>query len=183
MCITGRDPGFLVPNWSSANSYPCNTYFASASKEQALRSSWTALRPPLFLPLSPPPSIDILSMTHHQVSPLFRLLTPLLQTIRSSITTTSTPALRQHALSTPFPRHFSMTSPMLAGGSGGRNNAKPKKDPRITLIRYHLQHPKTPRPLRFSRMRALRHWTIHRAWMLFRRKKAAAEALELQRYG
>jgi large subunit ribosomal protein L40 len=30
-------------------------------------------------------------------------------------------------------------------------------------------------------MRALRHWTIHRAWQLFRRKKLGAEELELQR--
>ena len=52
---------------------------------------------------------------------------------------------------------------------------------RLTLIRYHMQHPKTPRPLRFSRMRALRHWTIHRAWMLFRRQKMEQEELELQR--
>ena len=122
-------------------------------------------------------------MAHHHMSPLFRLLTPLLQSIRSSTTTASISALRQHLPSPPSTRHMSMTSPMLAGGSGGRNKGKPKTDPRITLIRYHLQHPKTPRPLRFSRMRALRHWTIHRAWMLFRRKKAAAEELELQRYG
>ena len=127
-------------------------------------------------------TIDLLTMAHHHMSPLFRLLTPLLQSIRSSTSTALTSTLRQHALSTPSTRHISTTSPMFAGGSGGQNKGKPKKDPRITLIRYHLQHPKTPRPLRFSRMRALRHWTIHRAWMLFRRKKAAAEELELQRY-
>lgn len=121
-------------------------------------------------------------MAHHYMSPLFRLLTPLLQSIRLS-TPTSASSFKQHALSTPSTRHISTSSPMLALGSGGRNKGRPKKDPRITLIRYHLQHPKTPRPLRFSRMRALRHWTIHRAWMLFRRKKAAAEELELQRYG
>lgn len=61
-----------------------------------------------------------------------------------------------------------------------RQNKK-VKDMRLTLIRYHMQHPKTPRPLRFSRMRALRHWTIHRAWMLFRRQKMEQEELELQR--
>lgn len=122
-------------------------------------------------------TIDLLTMAHHHMSPLFRLLIPLLQSIRSSTST-----LRHHALSTPSTRHISTTSPTFAGGSGGQSKGKPKKDPRITLIRYHLQHPKTPRPLRFSRMRALRHWTIHRAWMLFRRKKAAAEELELQRY-
>jgi large subunit ribosomal protein L40 len=49
------------------------------------------------------------------------------------------------------------------------------------LIRYFLHHPKTPRPLRFSRLRALRHWTIHRAWQLERRQRAAAEQGELER--
>ncbi|KAL0265049.1 hypothetical protein SLS55_001006 [Diplodia seriata] len=48
-------------------------------------------------------------------------------------------------------------------------------------IRYHLFHPLTPRPLRFSRLRALRHWTIHRAWMLFKRKVRREQELELER--
>lgn len=48
-------------------------------------------------------------------------------------------------------------------------------------IRYHLTHQKTPRPLRFSRLRFLRHWTIHRAWQLFRAKQRTAQELELER--
>ena len=48
-------------------------------------------------------------------------------------------------------------------------------------IRYHLSHPLTPRPLHFSRNRYLRHWTIHRAWMLFLRKRRWAEERELER--
>ncbi|KAM0703187.1 hypothetical protein Q7P35_009125 [Cladosporium inversicolor] len=56
-----------------------------------------------------------------------------------------------------------------------------KKDPRITQIRYHLQHPLTPRPLRFSRNRALRHWTIHRAWQLYQAKQREQHQLELER--
>jgi hypothetical protein len=31
-------------------------------------------------------------------------------------------------------------------------------------------------------MRALRHWTIHRAWMLARRKKLDSEERELERF-
>lgn len=38
-----------------------------------------------------------------------------------------------------------------------------------------------PRPLRFSRTRALRHWTIHRAWQLHRANVKAARQLELER--
>jgi hypothetical protein len=51
------------------------------------------------------------------------------------------------------------------------------------LIRYHLYHPTTlmPRPLRFSRNRALRHWTIHRAWQLYRAKVKKNRELELER--
>lgn len=100
-------------------------------------------------------------------TPLFRLLTPFLQTFRSM----SSSPLRQTT------RSFSSTPQLSA-----KRFERPKKDPRITLIRYHLQHPKTPRPLRLSRMRALRHWTIHRAWMLTRRRKFRTEELELQRF-
>lgn len=49
------------------------------------------------------------------------------------------------------------------------------------LIRYFLYHPLTPRPLRFSRTRYLRHWTIHRAWQLYKAKQRRARELELQR--
>ncbi|ATZ55013.1 hypothetical protein BCIN_11g03210 [Botrytis cinerea B05.10] len=100
-------------------------------------------------------------------SPLFRLLTPLLQSFRSTFpSTTSTAPLRT----------FTSTPTMH------KKNPNSKTDPRVTLIRYHLQHPKTPRPLRFSRTRALRHWTIHRAWMILRRKQRIEEESELYRF-
>ena len=54
-------------------------------------------------------------------------------------------------------------------------------DKSIALIRYHLQHPLTPRPLRFSRQRALRHWTIHRAWRLYQTKLRLSRELELEK--
>ncbi|GLI73258.1 hypothetical protein PoHVEF18_001473 [Penicillium ochrochloron] len=63
----------------------------------------------------------------------------------------------------------------------GRKNRGPNVDKRITLIRYFLYHPLTPRPLRFSRNRYLRHWTIHRAWQLFQAKQRRAQELELER--
>ncbi|KAL1589099.1 hypothetical protein WHR41_02102 [Cladosporium halotolerans] len=59
--------------------------------------------------------------------------------------------------------------------------AGPKKDARITQIRYHLQHPLTPRPLRFSRNRALRHWTIHRAWQLYQFKLRNKQQSDLEK--
>ncbi|KAI9815323.1 MAG: hypothetical protein M1827_002803 [Pycnora praestabilis] len=62
-----------------------------------------------------------------------------------------------------------------------RKDARQKKDMRITLIRYHLSHPITPRPLRLSRLRSLRHWTIHRAYLLHRRQQITAQQLDLER--
>ncbi|KAK5208894.1 hypothetical protein LTR20_010685 [Exophiala xenobiotica] len=53
----------------------------------------------------------------------------------------------------------------------------------MALIRFFLYHPTTltPRPLRFSRNRYLRHWTIHRAWQLYRSKVRQQRELELER--
>ncbi|KAF1983681.1 hypothetical protein K402DRAFT_337988, partial [Aulographum hederae CBS 113979] len=48
-------------------------------------------------------------------------------------------------------------------------------------IRYFLHHPRVPRPLRFSRTRALRHWTIHRAWQLHLRQERFRLESVLQR--
>ncbi|EDN02242.1 predicted protein [Histoplasma mississippiense (nom. inval.)] len=74
-----------------------------------------------------------------------------------------------------FSRPFS-AGPVLSARKG-----KKVIDKRVTLIRYFLYHPLTPRPLRFSRNRYLRHWTIHRAWQLYCAKKREARQLELER--
>ncbi|KAJ5577217.1 Ribosomal protein L28/L40 mitochondrial [Penicillium sp. DV-2018c] len=71
---------------------------------------------------------------------------------------------------------FSTTSAMAA-----RKRTGPTVDKRITLIRYFLHHPLTPRPLRFSRNRYLRHWTIHRAWQLFKAQQRRKHELEMMR--
>ncbi|KAL2796892.1 hypothetical protein BJX66DRAFT_125741 [Aspergillus keveii] len=70
---------------------------------------------------------------------------------------------------------FSTSSPLL------KQKGRTYVDKRITLIRYFLHHPLTPRPLRFSRGRYLRHWTIHRAWQLYQANRRRAKQLELQR--
>ncbi|KAL4885058.1 hypothetical protein BJY04DRAFT_158769 [Aspergillus karnatakaensis] len=69
---------------------------------------------------------------------------------------------------------FSTTSPLMKKMRG-------RVDRRITMIRYFMYHPLTPRPLRFSRTRFLRHWTIHRAWQLYKNQRRQAHQLELQR--
>ncbi|KAH7045180.1 hypothetical protein B0J12DRAFT_577366 [Macrophomina phaseolina] len=106
--------------------------------------------------------------------PVFR---PLIQRPTSALT-----ALRGHALPSAQPSPASHATPFSTTAAlSAKKNQGPKKDGRITQIRYHLFHPQTPRPLRFSRLRALRHWTIHRAWMLFKRKQRRASELELER--
>ncbi|KAF2210763.1 hypothetical protein CERZMDRAFT_69335 [Cercospora zeae-maydis SCOH1-5] len=62
-----------------------------------------------------------------------------------------------------------------------KKKGQQKRDVRITAIRYFLHHPLTPRPLRFSRTRFLRHWTIHRAWQRYQDKLRHDRQLELER--
>ncbi|KAL6711267.1 hypothetical protein ACN47E_005798 [Coniothyrium glycines] len=96
--------------------------------------------------------------------------------------TKRTPSLFQRTPQCLQQKTPASTSPF---SSTTRQQQRSKKgsgqDPRITNIRYHLSHPLTPRPLHFSRNRYLRHWTIHRAWLLFLRKRRWAEERELER--
>ncbi|KAK8054154.1 hypothetical protein PG996_013455 [Apiospora saccharicola] len=86
---------------------------------------------------------------------------------------------------TPQRRSFSFTSaaPAKADKSSKKKRKKGKgdePDPRIQNLK--LSNPrKVPAPLRFARNRALRHWTIHRAWLLFQRKEREREEKELAR--
>ncbi|BCR85547.1 mitochondrial 54S ribosomal protein mL40 [Aspergillus chevalieri] len=75
-------------------------------------------------------------------------------------------------------RTFSTTSALAKRKAG---TVPPQVNKRITMIRYFLWHPLTPRPLRFSRNRYLRHWTIHRAWQLYQAQQRRAHHLELER--
>ncbi|KAI0020527.1 hypothetical protein F4780DRAFT_741807 [Xylariomycetidae sp. FL0641] len=55
-----------------------------------------------------------------------------------------------------------------------------RKDPRIKNLKMAMPR-SLPPPLRFARNRHLRHWTIHRAWLLFQRKERERRAHELER--
>ncbi|KAF2398369.1 hypothetical protein EJ06DRAFT_497001 [Trichodelitschia bisporula] len=83
---------------------------------------------------------------------------------------------RTLAVQLPISRFSTSATLQARKGKGG-----PKKDKRIVLIRYFLNHPRTPRPLRFSRLRALRHWAIHRAWNLYKAKQRDREERDLER--
>ncbi|KAF2665520.1 hypothetical protein BT63DRAFT_67736 [Microthyrium microscopicum] len=71
---------------------------------------------------------------------------------------------------------FSTTTIALA-----RSKGPSKHDKRIGLLQQHLWHPLTPRPLRLSRLRQLRHWTINEAWKIFTAKRAHQQRLELMK--
>lgn len=51
----------------------------------------------------------------------------------------------------------------------------------IGIMHYAMGHPLTPRPLKFGALRALRHWTIQRAWNLFKHKQRRDREAELER--
>lgn len=93
----------------------------------------------------------------------------------------SLPSLPNRRLLSSSPQRTFSTTPTPSYAAGRRRGPKVRRDPRVRKIRFHLAHPITPRPLRFSRNRALRHWTIHRAWQLYRRKLNEAREGELMR--
>ncbi|KAL2159507.1 hypothetical protein VTH06DRAFT_2512 [Thermothelomyces fergusii] len=67
-------------------------------------------------------------------------------------------------------------------GKGGRGDEP--RDPRIINMLKHfavLSPRRIPPPLRMARNRHLRHWTIHRAWMLFQRREREARERNLMR--
>ncbi|PYH90584.1 hypothetical protein BO71DRAFT_334143 [Aspergillus ellipticus CBS 707.79] len=109
---------------------------------------------------------------------VFRI--PISQTpTRPAITRITNEALKSSSPTTAAAissaRTFSTTNALLKRKEANKGNQK------ITLIRYFLYHPLTPRPLRFSRTRYLRHWTIHRAWNLYQANQRRKNELELQR--
>lgn len=95
-------------------------------------------------------------------------------------------------------RSFSSTTPTQARKApavpktkaGGTPKAKPARKNRtvqrsenflrIRTLRQNMFSPAPP-PLRMARQRYLRHWTIHRAWQLFRRQQREQTGKERSR--
>lgn len=75
---------------------------------------------------------------------------------------------------TPAPQKEAKKKGKKAGASGAENR------PKVQLLRGNL-HGFAPPPLRMARNRHLRHWTIHRAWLLHQRKTREARDRELMR--
>ncbi|KUI68667.1 hypothetical protein VM1G_03656 [Cytospora mali] len=123
-------------------------------------------------------------------------------TATTTPTTSSTPSLAT-------PRTFSTTTPALARVKPTQQTKKPtgqkagkpmdsaaaraqrkkrraqmeaKLDPKVAgLMQFIYAGSQLQAPLRMARNRWLRHWTIHRAWNLFRRKEEEAAEREMMR--
>ncbi|KAI1749942.1 hypothetical protein F4782DRAFT_286866 [Xylaria castorea] len=66
------------------------------------------------------------------------------------------------------------------GRKGKKGRGAEGPDPRIVNLKEAMPRA-VPAPLRFARNRALRHWTIHRAWLLYQGKERVRQAHELER--
>lgn len=96
----------------------------------------------------------------------------------SSFSTTPSLAKRKSAYK---PDRRISTTPLLPYPSVKTIEMNANVLKKTALIRYFLYHPLTPRPLRFSRNRYLRHWTIHRAWQLYQSNLRTQQETELYR--
>ncbi|KAF4122307.1 large subunit ribosomal protein L40 [Geosmithia morbida] len=98
----------------------------------------------------------------------------------TTMTTTTT-------TTTTMTRSLSTTTMLKKGGSSGsgggrRKNHAPKSEyhARVRTLTQNMFSP-APAPLRMARLRYLRHWTIHRAWLLLRRQQREATDKERAR--
>ncbi|KAH9904100.1 hypothetical protein F4778DRAFT_780783 [Xylariomycetidae sp. FL2044] len=88
-------------------------------------------------------------------------------------------------LSSVMTRSIHSTSAQNAKQTSNRSKKKKKNradlpDPRIVNLKRSMPRA-VPAPLRFARNRHLRHWTIHRAWLLYQRQEREREQHELER--
>lgn len=113
-------------------------------------------------------------------------------------TTTASPSTAR-AFSTTKPSHARAPPKQQRNVKGGATKGKgqpmdaaarkkrraqmaAKLDPKVAdMMKFIYAGSQLPPPLRMARNRWLRHWTIHRAWQLFRRKEAEAREREMMR--
>ncbi|KAK1759746.1 hypothetical protein QBC47DRAFT_372970 [Echria macrotheca] len=106
----------------------------------------------------------------------------------ATTTTTTTMTIPQlRPLSTTNPLHRTLSSPPSNKSKQTKNKRKkglPERDPKVVnMLQYlsSLSPKRIPPPLRMARNRHLRHWTIHRAWLTFRRREREAREANLMR--
>ncbi|KAK1483368.1 hypothetical protein CCUS01_15793 [Colletotrichum cuscutae] len=102
---------------------------------------------------------------------------PLRSGLRQTLTTSAPAAV---TMTTTTIRSLSTTTPLAARKSKSDNLINPEYVARIANIRQQL-FAEAPPALRMARNRHLRHWTIHRAWLLLQRQQREARERELLR--
>ncbi|KAJ0345993.1 hypothetical protein KNSL1_007903 [Colletotrichum chrysophilum] len=80
----------------------------------------------------------------------------------------------------PRPARAFTTTPAPARRGASVSAATPEYAKKILNLKQHL-FARAPPPLRMARNRHLRHWTIHRAWLLLQRQQREARERELYR--
>lgn len=102
-----------------------------------------------------------------------RVSAPAMPTTRLFSTTTS---LLARAAPKPVAK-----KPIAGKTTPRRKHHAPKSENflRIRTLKQNMFSPAPP-PLRMARLRYLRHWTIHRAWQLFRRQQR--QSIEQERH-
>ncbi|KAI1489659.1 hypothetical protein F5X96DRAFT_639953 [Biscogniauxia mediterranea] len=107
---------------------------------------------------------------------------PAIHKCTKAASATSLPSWSSFSLPAGSQRSLHTTSPNLAPKKGKkkRKGKVEERDPRIYNLKSSMPRA-VPAPLRFARNRALRHWTIHRAWLLFQNKERQRREHELER--
>ncbi|KAJ0384849.1 hypothetical protein COL922a_007517 [Colletotrichum nupharicola] len=147
----------------------------SSLRQQQQQSPHTKhLHTSLPLPDDPGPANN--PLYHHPRPPLppaimstplsFRGLFRPTTTLTTTFTTTATRAFT--------------TTPAPARRGASVSAATPEYTKKILNLKQHL-FARAPPPLRMARNRHLRHWTIHRAWLLLQRQQREARERELYR--
>lgn len=135
------------------------------------------------------------------------LRAPTTTSLLSTTTTTTTAAAAAATLLTRAPHRAFTTTPSAPARIKPKEKAAPNKggaphkqdnsaaarrarraaaaqrlDPKTAnIMKFIYAGSQVRAPLRMARQRHLRHWTIHRAWLLFRRKREETRLREMMR--
>lgn len=129
----------------------------------------------------------------HSISRLFGSLS-LLQTLTPRATTAMLSNTTRSFATTPASLARKATPQMMKKGGAagkfkpstpkrkakGRSTGLTESAKKVRTLKQNMFSPAPP-PLRMARQRHLRHWTIHRAWQLFRRQQHEAQHKERSR--
>jgi len=120
------------------------------------------------------------TLTTHTRSTLLRLAPP----TTTSFSTTATPLAASPMSAKTLAAKAKNDKLKGKGKATGKKGRLEEKDPKLINMMKHFacHNPRNiPPPLRMARNRHLRHWTIHRGWLMFRRKQREERERNLMR--